>query len=189
MQRTLCNMHDRRLARTGTVGEAGVRHVRRPTLAEKFAATFQPRRMPNGCLEATAGGRDEDGYPVMSFKGQRYRGARTALVLAGRDPAPGEQACHSCDNPLCLDVDHLRWDTNQGNVDDRVGRRRSKGRARAGDLDEARRLHGEGVPLRAIARATGLSRPTIQRHLGLALPPAFAKVLPKDDPRRMKVDA
>lgn len=190
MQRTLCTMHHTRLVRSGSVGEAEPRHIKGLPLFERLAQSFRPERMPNGCLEATAGRRDKDGYPILTYERRDLRGGRAALFAARRWPSfDGAQACHTCDNRLCLDTDHLYWGTTQDNTADRVARGRSGGRPMAGDIDEARRLYGEGVPLRQIERRTGISRTTIKRHLGLPMPPAFAKVLAKGDPRRIEVPA
>lgn len=52
----------------------------------------------------------------------------THVVLGaykGPPPFPGAFALHSCDNPRCVNPNHLRWGTSQDNADDREKRGRS----------------------------------------------------------------
>ena len=81
-----------------------------------------------GCLEWT-GRRDEDGYGRFRPGGADTSdvGAhRVAFVLAGGDLRPGEMVLHSCDNPPCVNAEHLYGGTARQNTEDmdRRGRRR-----------------------------------------------------------------
>lgn len=48
----------------------------------------------------------------------------SAEIAAGHKKPDGLDTCHSCDNPLCVNPAHLRFDTRQANVDDAVTRGR-----------------------------------------------------------------
>jgi len=48
------------------------------------------------------------------------------------DIPDGMHVLHSCDNPSCINIDHLRVGTNQDNVDDRTKRNRQAKGARHG---------------------------------------------------------
>lgn len=47
------------------------------------------------------------------------------LIRSGqpRPLAPANRALHSCDRPICCNPRHLRWGTQQENVDDAVARK------------------------------------------------------------------
>ena len=70
--------------------------------------------------------RSTTGYGMVSpGGGGRLRYAmHVALEMAGhlRPPAPANRALHSCDQPLCCNVRHLRWGTQRENVADAVAR-------------------------------------------------------------------
>lgn len=81
---------------------------------------------PNtGCwlwLGETKGG----GYPVIRERKTRKHVLVTRIILAMREgPLPSNIfACHKCDNPPCINPEHLFAGTNQDNVIDSVKKRR-----------------------------------------------------------------
>lgn len=89
------------------------------------------------------GGRTRLGYGRFAYKGQKIGAHRAAwLMLVG--PIPADKPCvlHHCDNPPCVNPDHLWVGTNDDNIRDMV----AKGRQRAprGD-DNGQRLHPDRV--------------------------------------------
>lgn len=77
----------------------------------------------NGCL-IWVGHTTRDGYPRVTYKGRSRFVHRLGWTMA-RGPIPtGMVLCHSCDNPSCVNIDHLRVGTQNDNVQDMV----SKGR-------------------------------------------------------------
>lgn len=60
------------------------------------------------------------GYGIFWFEGKNVRANRHALsITKGPAPFEGALSLHSCDNPPCCNPAHLRWGTQQDNVDDR----------------------------------------------------------------------
>lgn len=95
--------------------------------------------MPNGvkyllqekgeCWEFV-GRLDKDGYPRVKVFGKSYRLNRVVLAhKIGRELQAGYLACHSCDNPACLNPDHLWEGSNRENIVDAVSKGRVVGPA------------------------------------------------------------
>lgn len=64
-------------------------------------------------------GYEEDGYGRFFFEG-KMRGAHELAVTftTGERRAQALDTCHSCNNPICCNPNHLRFDTRRGNVAD-----------------------------------------------------------------------
>ena len=79
-----------------------------------------------GCWEWTAG-RNALGYGQLYFKG--FRSAATRIIYCAIH-GPFDSAldvCHSCDNPLCVNPEHIRVDTHRNNLRDASKRKRLNG--------------------------------------------------------------
>jgi len=70
-----------------------------------------------------------DGYGQVMYEGVMWRAHRLALVLDGDDPT-GSLVLHSCDNPPCVNPDHLRIGTHVDNHNDMVERGRAAWQSR-----------------------------------------------------------
>lgn len=108
-------------------------HERRYHHARSIEDVFWPRvvRSPGlfDCWE-WIGSLTGDGYGHFKFDGREVGAHRFALELAlGRTLAPGEFACHTCDNPPCVRPEHLYPGTRVDNAQDAVRR----GRMATGD--------------------------------------------------------
>jgi hypothetical protein len=78
-------------------------------------------------------GYEEDGYGRFFWDGRMVGAHELALTFTtGERRAPGLDTCHSCNNPICCNPHHLRFDTRAGNVADMV----AAGRARPGRLTD-----------------------------------------------------
>ncbi len=71
---------------------------------------------------------NKDGYGQLKFKGLMQRAHRVSHILHVGDIPAGKHVLHHCDNPGCVNPDHLFLGTHQDNMDDKVSRgRQSKG--------------------------------------------------------------
>jgi hypothetical protein len=112
----------------------------------KFWMTVD-RRSPDECWPWT--GYTEDGYGRFFWHGRMRFAHDLALeFFTGERRAHTLDTCHGCNNPICVNLHHLRYDTRKSNVADMVA---------AGNAGK-RRLNPELVREmreRAAAGATG----------------------------------
>lgn len=118
------------------------------------------------------GGKDAHGYGAIGFKAKKYKAHRVSLDLKlGRSLPPEECATHSCDNPICVNPNHLR----PGSRGDNVREAHQKGRGSRPPRN--RHLVGEASPNAKLttcqvldllrANANGESVGSISRRLGV----------------------
>lgn len=128
-------------------------------------------RKPNGCIEWT-GYRSPKGYGEIKVDGKMVKTHRQAWMLSGGPIPPGMQVLHRCDNPPCVNPDHLFLGTNLDNVADRVEKGRSARllgeRATSAKLTEAdvraiRRMASLGMTNMEIAAEFNVSNQNVSQ--------------------------
>ena len=126
-----------------------------------------------GCWNWTSSTRNNYGRLIV---GSRTDGTRKSVsahrlsyeTFVGTIP-DGMVVCHKCDNPKCINPDHLFVGTRQDNVDDREAKNRnnhfvgeSSGRAKLSETDvvSMRRLREKGETFQSIADRFGVAKKT-----------------------------
>lgn len=107
------------------------------------------------------------GYGRIMFRGKRTVAHRVAWEIQRGDVPDGLCVLHKCDNPSCVNVDHLYIGTHQDNMRDRKVRNRSyrmlgeahhSAKVTTADVIKIRELWRAGAASTAIAQMYGLTR-------------------------------
>lgn len=109
----------------GTPGSGQSLH-RPQGLSLEEAFNFYERRVTDtGCIE-WLGPLDVNGYGAMAFKGKNLKSHRVAYELS-HTHAPGALVVrHRCDNPPCVNPEHLELGTQVDNMRDMIERGRNR---------------------------------------------------------------
>ena len=134
---------------------------------------FYSRPSESGCCEWVASTDGKFGYGKLSWNGRMQYAHRLAWEVANGRPIPcGSVVMHSCDNPPCVNPEHLSLGTQAENVADcsaKSRRQRTHGQlhvqARFTDdqADEIRRRSAAGTTNAELAREHDVSETTIWR--------------------------
>jgi hypothetical protein len=129
----------------------------------------------DGCWLWT-GGRTTAGYGLLHDRGKPLYAHRLSWEVHRGAIPPNTEVCHTCDTPACIRPEHLFLGTHRDNMADAAakGRRDTSGLVRAGvgeahfgaklteaDVLKIRERRAAGESHYALARAFGVSRPTI----------------------------
>lgn len=109
-----------------------------------LAAKFWPlaKAQASGCWEWQGGVDKSIGYGYLSFRGRKIGAHRMAFMLAHGEIPAGAMICHHCDNPPCVNPDHLYAGNAKTNIRDAINR----GRAVFPPTDPEVHVRGEGSP-------------------------------------------
>lgn len=108
------------------LAQSKTRSRRSATIAERVAR-YSGIPGPIGCMEWTAR-TDPDGYGEIRVDGKLWRAHRLAWTAANGPIPTGLQVLHHCDNPPCVNVQHLFLGTNKDNHADKKRKGRTIGR-------------------------------------------------------------
>ena len=158
-----CKVHYNRWAKHGTTDT-------RPGSPGPVAERFRRFVDSSGDCWVWTGSRNGFGYGQMSVNG-RPRGAHRVSYEMHVGPIPkGMEVCHRCDNPPCVNPDHLFLGTHAENMADSLAKGRaarmlgedaSSAKLTAAQVDLIRRMSLGGMPNPAIARQFGVHTSTV----------------------------
>lgn len=155
------------------------------TLQDESRFWSKVRVAQSGCWEWSGPTFDERGYGAFTVDGGTRRAHRVAWTTLHGPIADGLCVCHHCDNPSCVNPQHLFLGTQQENVADRDAKGRQAVGARNGRYTkpertprgkrhwhsrvmpemaaEIRQRYADGTPITALAPAYGVGTSTIWR--------------------------
>ena len=107
---------------------------------------------------------DRAGYGRFYHDGKEQGAHRVALLLSGNAVSPGDVVRHSCDNPRCVNPEHLSVGSQIDNVQDRVSRNRSA----VGEKHGRARLTREAAAAIAWAFERGERKIDLARRYGVS---------------------
>lgn len=118
------------------------------------------------CLE-WQGARDGEGYGRTQQRGKVWMANRLSWVLSHGPIPAGLEVCHRCDNPPCVNPEHLFLGTHQDNMRDAIAKGRFKIAGLPGVTNLSAKLNDEQVrEIRALAEQ-GVSQRTLARRFGV----------------------
>ena len=119
----------------------------------------------SACIEWT-GSRDVYGYGRFKKNGKTYKAHRVAYEQANCvSLVPAQHVCHKCDNPPCLNPEHLFLGDSAANAADR----HRKGRDAKGLCHGMTKLSDEDVQrIRDICRVGGITFKEVAKYFGVS---------------------
>lgn len=142
--------------KTGILNEKGKRRWE-----SKFVTT------PGACWIWT-GTKDKNGYGKVSLAGSDLRAHQVAWILQNKRPVPvGLCVLHSCDQPSCVNPDHLWIGSNADNMRDKVEKGRAIG-AHKGEAHHNAKLTADQVLKMRAMKADGWTTAAIARWGGVS---------------------
>lgn len=166
-----CDMHYRRLLKRGSVYNYGARKVELGDDIERFHKKYVVEQ--NGCWIWQSGSRgraETRQYGRHWANGKSINAHRFSyLIHIGQIP-DGIYVCHKCDNPLCVNPNHLFLGTHQDNMKDMTQKNRAyKGRGEEKHWlskltnNQANEIRNSDLSQSKLAKIYGVSQTTIGR--------------------------
>jgi hypothetical protein len=116
----------------------------------------------NGCWEYTRF-RNPLGYGMLRYKGLTTLAHRLSYMLCIDDLPDDMCVLHKCDNPPCVNPEHLRIGTIADNTYDMVAKNRHAKKLTEDNLREIKAMLKDGIYHRIIAAKFGVSREAITK--------------------------
>jgi hypothetical protein len=122
--RGYCHLHYERLMRTGTAEQSLMSRIRGASIDDHFSLLFGLSKTDRRGCKIWAGSKTVDRYARLSKWGKAHKAYRLAYEKYKGAIPVGMEVCHSCDNPSCVNPDHLFVGTAKDNALDRQAKGR-----------------------------------------------------------------
>lgn len=141
-------------------------HKNKLPMPERF--WVKAEKQENGCwLWTSSKFKHNNGYqPTFWLDGQTRRATRVAYILAKGEIPEGQLVCHSCDEPMCVNPDHLWLGSCKDNLDDM--RRKKRERYAFGEISGQAKLTEHDVRGIKIMLTKGWSQSYIAEQFGVS---------------------
>lgn len=127
-----------------------------------------------GCWECVSHHKDRGGYPRIYRQGRNQPMSHVIYAKFVHPVPDGMDVLHHCDNPACINPEHLFIGDDRTNTDDKVikgrqafnrGERNGRALLSIEQTEEIRVLRSQGLTHSEIALLYGVARPTVSRLL------------------------
>jgi len=147
-----------------------------PKLIERFWSRVDKESSPSGCWN-WIGCKSPRGYGRFGIGKKMERANRISLALVVGSLKDDWHACHKCDNPSCVNPDHLWLGSPAENMQDMIKKGRRSNISPKGEChgfsrlteNDAREIRERYIPWKfsrgTLAKIYGVSRGTIQAVL------------------------
>lgn len=113
---------------------------------------------------------DKQGYGHFHFPATGYKAHRFSYLIHRGELPAGKLVCHHCDNPRCVNPEHLFLGAAADNSADMArkgrstsGERNPRAKLSAKEVQAIRKLHASGVMTHTLVKQFHVSRSTIKR--------------------------
>lgn len=137
---------------------------------ERFEAKYIPE--PNSGCWLWFGANNKQGYGTFWCDGKSHKAHRVSYQLERGDLQPHLDLLHRCDNPCCVNPEHLKQGTTRDNVLDMwaknrgtrsVGERNGNSRLLRAGVERIRDMAELGYEFSYIAQRVGIERSMVGR--------------------------
>jgi len=125
------------------------------------------KRTENNCIE-WQGYKNNTNYGRLRIMGKKTLITRWVATLVYGEPKSGEWCLHSCDNPPCVNPDHLRWGSPQENCADKFQRNRANSHKPKGEKHSQSILTEAQVIAMRERNALGIKQNVLAKEYGIS---------------------
>ena len=121
-------------------------------------------KLVNDCWEFL-GYRDKAGYGIIRYGRKQLHASRVSYELANGPFSENLLVCHKCDNPPCINPEHLFLGTHKDNMLDSLRKGRQPSKLSMLQVLEIRKIAPSGRELQLMAEQFNVSNSTIYNVL------------------------